>query len=68
MSVWSAPSYNILHAVPFTGHLTAGLLGSDAFENLPMSLHFIAGPVALLNPIFWFLTGIGMRYKLRLAR
>lgn len=68
MSVWSAPSYNILHAVPFTGHLTAGLLGSDAFENLPMSLHFIAGPVALLNPIFWFLTGLGMRYKLRLAR
>lgn len=68
MSVWSALSYNILQAVPFTGHLSTGLLGSDAFGNLPMSLHFIAGPVALLNPIFWFLIGLGMRYKLRLAR
>lgn len=68
MSVWSSLSYNILQAVPFTGHLSAELLGSEAFENLPMSLHFIAGPVALLNPIFWFLIGLGMRYKLRLAR
>ena len=66
MSVWSALSYNILQAVPFTGHLSSALLNN--FPELPMSLHFIAGPVALLNPIFWFLIGLGMRYKLRLAR
>ena len=66
MSVWSALSYNILQAVPFTGHLSSAHLNN--FPELPMSLHFIAGPVALLNPIFWFLIGLGMRYKLRLAR
>ena len=66
MSVWAALSYNILQAVPFTGHLSSALLND--FPGLPMSLHFIAGPVALLNPIFWFLIGLGMRYKLRLAR
>ena len=66
ISVWSALSYNILQAVPFTGHLSSALLNN--FPELPMSLHFIAGPVALLNPIFWFLIGLGMRYKLRLAR
>ena len=65
MSVWSALSYNILQAVPFTGHLSSALLND--FPELPMSLHFIAGPVALLNPIFWFLIGLCMRYKLRLA-
>jgi len=66
VSVWSALSYNILQAVPFTGHLSSALLNN--FPEMPMSLHFIAGPVALLNPIFWFLIGLGMRYKLRLAR
>ena len=66
MSVWSALSYNILQAVPLTGHLSSALLKN--FPELPMSLYFIAGPVALLNPIFWFLIGLGMRYKLRLAR
>ena len=66
MSVWSALSYNILQAVPFTGHLSSALL--NKFPELPMSLHFIADPVVLLNPIFWFLIGLGMRYKLRLAR
>lgn len=66
MSVWSALSYNILQAVPFTGHLSSALLNN--FHELPMSLHFIAGPIALLNPIFWFLTGLGLRFQLRLAR
>ena len=66
MSVWAALSYNILQAVPFTGHLSSALLND--FPGLPMSLHFIAGPVALLNPIFWFLIGLGMRHNLRLTR
>lgn len=66
ISVWSALSYNILQAVLLTGHLSSALLNN--FPELPMSLYFIAGPVALLNPIFWFLIGLGMRYKLRLAR
>ena len=66
ISVWSALSCNILQAVPLTGHLSSALLKN--FPELPMSLYFIAGPVALLNPIFWFLIGLGMRYKLRLAR
>ena len=66
ISVWSALSYNILQAVPLTGHLSSALLKN--FPELPMSLYFIAGPVALLNPIFWFLIGLGMRYKLRLVR
>ena len=66
MSVWAALSYNILQAVPFTGHLSSALLND--FSELPMSLHFITGPVALLNPFFWFLIGLGMRHNLRLTR
>ena len=64
----------LILAVPWMGYaiwfspmsVWSALLNN--FPELPMSLYFIAGPVALLNPIFWFLIGLGMRYKLRLVR
>ena len=68
LSVTTAIGYNILQAVPFTGHMSAALLASDGMTTAPSALHFVAGALSLLNPIFWFLTGLGLRFQLRLAR
>ena len=68
LSVTTAIGYNILQAVPFPGHMSAALLASDGMTAAPSALHFVAGVLSLFNPIFWFLTGLGLRFQLRLAR
>jgi len=68
LSVTTAIGYNFLLAVPFSGHMSAELWASDGNAIAPSYVQVMAGVLSFLYAIFWFLTGLGLRFQLRLAR